>query len=196
MARDLSVILVVDVESTCWSAEGGGAADEAPPGQQSEIIEIGVAVVDTGSLRIQQCDDLLVKPAHSEVSAFCTQLTTLTPAQVNGGVPFVEACRVLKKRYAAQECSWASWGDYDRSQFERQCRVQTVAYPFGKTHLNVKNLFSLVHALPEELGMAEALAHAGLTLEGTHHRAHHDAKNIARLLIGLLGTLRRAGKRA
>lgn len=181
MARDLSVILVVDVESTCWAPPG-----TPPAGELNEIIEIGVAVVDVGGLRIHQYDDLLVKPVRSQVSAFCTELTTLTQAQVAGGIAFAEACRILKKRYAAQECTWASWGDYDCSLFERQCKVQAVAYPFGKSHLNVKNLYSLVHNLPQELGMAQALAHAGLKLEGTHHRAHHDAKNVARLLIGLL----------
>lgn len=185
MARDLSVILVVDVESTCWAPPG-----TPPPGETSEIIEIGVAAVDVGSLRIQQCDDLLVKPAASQVSDYCTELTTLTAEQVNGGISFAEACRILKKRYAAPECTWASWGDYDRSQFERQCRGQTVAYPFGKSHLNVKNLYALAHGLTGELGMAEALEREEMKLEGTHHRAHHDAKNIARLLIGLLGKFR------
>jgi inhibitor of KinA sporulation pathway (predicted exonuclease) len=185
MARDLSMVLVVDVESTCWGPPG-----DPPAGQQSEIIEIGVAAVDVGSLRIQQCDDVLVKPTHSTVSDFCTQKTTLTAAQVEKGVTFAEACRVLKKRYQAQECTWASWGDYDRSQFERQCRLHGVGYPFGKTHVNVKNLYALAHGLPAEVGMDEALAHAGLGLEGTHHRAHWDAKNIARLMIGLLQKLR------
>ncbi|MDF2697512.1 MAG: Inhibitor of the KinA pathway to sporulation, putative exonuclease, partial [Labilithrix sp.] len=32
-----------------------------------------------------------------------------------------------------------------------------------------------------------ALEHAGLTLEGTHHRGIDDARNIARLLPWLLG---------
>jgi inhibitor of KinA sporulation pathway (predicted exonuclease) len=181
MARDLSVILVVDVECTCWAPPG-----DPPEGERSEIIEIGVAVVDTGSLRLQQCDDLLVKPTNSRVSAFCTELTTLRQEQVDAGMGFADACRVLKKRYAAQECTWASWGDFDRSQFERQCRLQAVPYPFGKSHVNAKNLYALAHALPAELGMAEALEREGLELEGTHHRAHHDAKNIARLLIALL----------
>jgi inhibitor of KinA sporulation pathway (predicted exonuclease) len=184
MARDLSMILVVDVEATCWLGD-------PPEGQQSEIIEIGIAALDAGSLRIQQCDDILVKPTKSEVSAYCSELTTLTAEQVARGVTFAEACRVLKKRYQAQECTWASWGDFDRNQFERQCRLQSVAYPFGKTHLNVKNLFALAHGLPGEVGMEEAMEKMELILEGTHHRAHHDAKNIARLLIGLLQKFRR-----
>ena len=43
MARKLDRILVVDVEATCW--EGN-----PPPGQTSEIIEIGLCVLDVPTL--------------------------------------------------------------------------------------------------------------------------------------------------
>ena len=44
MARKLDRILVVDIEATCW--EGN-----PPPGQTSEIIEIGLCVLDVPTLR-------------------------------------------------------------------------------------------------------------------------------------------------
>ena len=59
-------------------------------------------------------------------------------------------------------------------------------YPFGRTHLNIKSLFALVHALPHEVGMDEALKLAGLPLEGTHHRGVDDARNLAQILCGML----------
>ncbi len=71
--------------------------------------------------------------------------------------------------------------------FERQCAARQVAYPFGPTHLNVKNLLALQRALPEEVGMDAALRMVGLPLEGTHHRGVDDARNIAGLLAHLLG---------
>jgi inhibitor of KinA sporulation pathway (predicted exonuclease) len=117
-------------------------------------------------------------------------LTTLTQGQVEGGISFAEACRGIKKTHGGGERTWASWGDYDRSQFERQCKAQEVGYPFGKTHLSVKNLFALAYGLPRELGMAEALERVGIPLEGTHHRGGDDARNIAKLLIHLLRRLR------
>lgn len=43
MARKLDRILVVDIEATCW--EGN-----PPPGQTSEIIEIGLCVLDVPTL--------------------------------------------------------------------------------------------------------------------------------------------------
>ena len=183
MARTLDKILVIDVESTCWQGN-------PPAGETSEIIEIGVAVLDLATLDLLDGESLLVMPARSHVSDFCTHLTTLTPEQVANGQSFEAACRHLKEAWLAPERTWASYGDYDRRMFERQCREMKVPFPFGPTHLNVKNLMALSYGLPQELGMAEALEHMGLKLEGTHHRGVDDAANIARILTALLARLR------
>ncbi len=61
-----------------------------------------------------------------------------------------------------------------------------MAYPFGPTHLNVKNLFALRRRLDHEVGMDAALRTLGLPLEGTHHRGGDDAWNIAAILTHLL----------
>jgi len=90
------------------------------------------------------------------------------------------------KNYRTDRRVWASWGDYDRVQFERACKSKGLKYPFGRTHLNVKTLFALHHALKSEPGMDRALDLLKLELEGTHHRGIDDAKNIAKLLLTLL----------
>ena len=52
----------------------------------------------------------------------------------------------------------------------------------------MKRAFSEAQARPrKKLGMAEALKHCGLPLEGTHHRGIDDARNIARLLPWIVG---------
>lgn len=175
----LDHVLVVDVESTCW--EGA-----PPPGQISEIIEIGVCPVEVASGARGERRSILVRPARSSVSAFCTRLTTLTQAEVDGGISFAEACALLRKEFRSDRRVWASYGDYDRKMFERQCADFGVKYPFGPRHVNVKTLFALTHVLPREVGMAEAVRIAGQRLDGTHHRGHDDAYNIAGLLAGLL----------
>jgi len=106
MARKLDRILVVDVESTCW--EGN-----PPPGQMSEIIEIGLCVVDVAALERVERRSILVRPACSMVSAYCTQLTTLTQADVDAGIPLAEACRALTEEYQSGQRLFASFGDYD-----------------------------------------------------------------------------------
>jgi inhibitor of KinA sporulation pathway (predicted exonuclease) len=50
----------------------------------------------------------------------------------------------------------------------------------------VKSLFAIMHALPFEIGMAHALEHCGLPLDGRHHRGADDAWNIALLLSQML----------
>jgi inhibitor of KinA sporulation pathway (predicted exonuclease) len=184
MAKRLDVILIVDVEATCW--EG------APPrGEENEIIEVGVCTLEVATGRRREKRSIVVRPERSSVSPFCTALTTLTQEQVDAGVSFKEACATLKGELKAHDRLWASYGDYDRRMFERQCQARGVAFPFGPSHLNVKSLFAVAHALPREVGMAEALERVGAPLEGTHHRGGDDAWNIAGLLARLLLAARR-----
>ncbi|MGW1068865.1 exonuclease domain-containing protein [Streptomyces aureus] len=178
MNRTGGLINVVDVEATCW--EGA-----PPPGAVNEIIEIGLTVVDLDEgVRLEK-HRILVRPARSTVSAFCTELTGLTQEEVDGGLEFREACRVLAAQHAAGERPWASWGDYDRNQFTRQCAATGTAYPFGRRHTNAKAVFTDAHRLRRRPGMAQALRVAGLPLEGRHHSGEDDAWNIAALVLGL-----------
>jgi inhibitor of KinA sporulation pathway (predicted exonuclease) len=179
MAKRLDQVLVIDIEATCW--------DTRPPWDQiSEIIEIGICVVDVKSLQRRERRSILVKPQRSQVSEFCTQLTTITPELVADGVTLGEAVRMLATDYDCSTRLWASWGDYDRNQFHRNCKDYSLEYPFGPTHLNIKNLFSVALGLPRELGIDAACEHAGLEMEGTHHRGGDDAWNIAGLFCWLL----------
>jgi inhibitor of KinA sporulation pathway (predicted exonuclease) len=184
MPKLLDQILVIDLESTCW---------EGPPpaGMTSEIIEIGLCVVDVRRLERIEKRCLLVRPVNSQVSPFCTQLTTLTAADVQSAPLLADAARVLKSEYRGPERLWASWGDYDRVQLQRCCQDQAVPYPFGGRHLNVKSLFAVAHGLSKEIGLDAAYAQLGEKLEGTHHRGVDDAWNIAGLLCRLLAATRR-----
>lgn len=179
MSKSYEQIVVIDVEATCW--EGN-----PPPGEINEIIEIGVCLLDVATGERVGRDSILVRPARSRVSPFCTQLTTLTQAQVDGGVSFQEACASLRRKYQSKDRPWASYGDYDRAQFQRQCQAAGIGLPFSSSHLNVKALVAAALALPGEVGMAEALRRLRLPLEGTHHRGGDDAWNIALLLSRLL----------
>ena len=73
MARKLDRILVVDAEATCWEGD-------PPAGQISEIIEIGLCVLDVATLTRVERRDILVRPVCSTVSPYCSRLTTLTQA--------------------------------------------------------------------------------------------------------------------
>jgi len=179
MENRLDSILVIDIESTCWPKE-------PPPGQEAEIIEIGLCLLDIDTARRSEMRSIIVRPEHSTVSDYCRSLTTLTQADVDCGISLREACRILKEEYHSDERLWASYGDYDRKKFKQECRAREVAYPFGDAHLNVKNLFAVVHRLPHEVPLDQALNLLGFLLEGTYHRGDADAWNIARLLGHML----------
>lgn len=177
----LDQILVIDLEATCWDTP------KPPPGQEREIIEIGLCVLDVVSGERLNKRSILVKPERSSISEFCTQLTTLTQEQVmREGVSFKKACSILKKDYQSDERMWASYGDYDRAKFEKQCRLYNVSYPFGPRHLNIKSLFGLMNGIPREIGLEKAMGVLNLPMEGTHHRGHDDAWNAAAVLSTLM----------
>ncbi|MBQ0963324.1 exonuclease domain-containing protein [Streptomyces sp. RK23] len=175
---------VIDLEATCWDGQ-------PPPGEVSEIVEIGLAVVDLHARERVGRHRILVRPTRSRVSAFCTELTGITQAEADGGVSLAVACDTLVREHGAGARPWASWGDYDRKQFVRQCAADGVPYPFGhpaeRAHTNAKAVFTVAHGLRRRPGMAQALEIAGLPLTGRHHRGVDDAWNIAALVLRLAG---------
>ena len=177
--RKLDKIIVIDLEATCW--EGN-----PPAGESSEIIEIGLCVLDVTTGEREPARALLVKPRHSVLSPYCQQLTTITPEMLEDGLDLAEACAILQNEYLSETRTWASYGDYDRLMLAAQCEALDIPYPFGRSHINVKNLFALQMALEREEGLQKATAMLGLPFEGTIHRGMDDAWNIAAILDMIL----------
>lgn len=171
-------IIVIDIESTCWK--------ENTSKDVNEIIEIGICPIDTKSGKVLEPRSIIVKPTYSTVSEFCTNLTTLTQEDVDKGISFSNACSTLVNECETKKYVWASYGFYDRNQFEIQCERENVQYPFSYAHINVKILFALVNSLRRQVGMAEALKILKIPLKGTHHRGGDDAQNIAQILSRVL----------
>ena len=179
MAKRLDQILVIDLESTCWQGN-------PPPGEVSEVIEIGICPVDIKTGEKKKRDSIIVKPTHSKVSEFCTKLTTITQDMVDNGMPFLEAIKILEKKYDSKNRTVASYGDYDREMLRRNASMYGVQSPIGKTHMNIKNLAAVMNGWEDEVGMDECLKRMGIELVGTHHRGEDDAFNIASIAIKLL----------
>jgi len=181
----MSQVLVVDVESTCWEP-----AYTQPKNEISEIIEIGVSVVDINRLTILSSESILIKPQRSKQSDFCIRLTSITPEMLKDGITYQMACHHLETQYQSYNKTMVSWGDYDRTMFNRCCSEYGCKYPFGKRHMNLKNTFTILHGLSREPGMDAALKMLDIPLEGTHHRGGDDAKNIAKILVHTLSKFR------
>jgi inhibitor of KinA sporulation pathway (predicted exonuclease) len=176
---DLSRILVVDLEATCWQGP-------PPPGEDHEVIEIGNAVLHVGDLHVEPGPEILVRPTRSSVSPFCTELTSITQAMLDErGLPFAEAIAALEAAQGGlRAVVWASYGNYDRRVLTGECERHGVAFPLSDTHMNVKRLVALMGAWKRETGMLRAMRRLGLepTPGGTHHRGNDDAVEIGRML--------------
>jgi len=174
--KNNSIALVIDLEACCWYGN-------APEGQYKEIIEIGIACVDYFTKEIVESRSIIVKPQFSEISAFCTKLTTITQELVDKeGMPFKKACKILADEYQSSQRLWFSWGDYDRISMEQQCLISKVDYPFGKTHFNLKEWYAFKRGEKTSTSVSNALKNEGLEFEGQAHRGYVDAYNTAKLL--------------
>ncbi|MCB9545227.1 MAG: exonuclease domain-containing protein [Myxococcales bacterium] len=179
--------LVIDLEATC---------DDGPlvPRGQMEIIEIGAVLVDGADLIPIATFQTFVRPVrHPRLTPFCVGLTTIQQADVDAAPRFPEALAALTRFMQQGQPPgdppplFASWGRYDRGQFELDARLHGVTLPFGGEHLNLKQAFSDRLGTRKLFGMHRALARSGLRLDGTHHRGLDDARNIAKLLPFCVG---------
>jgi len=172
--------LVIDLEATC--------DDEGRiPEKLMEIIEIGAVLVDGTTLEpVGEFSTFLRPVIRPELTPFCTKLTTITQADVDGAPTFPEAMRALGRFSGHLDALFCSWGDYDRKQFEIDSARWGVPLPL-RGHMNIKKRFSAALGETKRYGMAEALKRLGLPLVGTHHRGIDDARNIARILPYAIG---------
>jgi len=182
---DHRLFLIIDFEATC--CDRGSI-----PREETEVIEIGAVMVDAETLTGVDEFSTFVRPVrHSRLTAFCTELTSITQDQVDAAPGFADVVNQIRQ-WAEQYPGYlfCSWGDYDRNQLTRECRIHGVSFPFGTDHLNLKKRFSERQGLRKKLGMAGALRRAGIPLDGTHHRGIDDARNIAKLLPFIVGDAR------
>lgn len=173
-----SQFLVIDLEATC---DDKGAV----PRHQMEIIEIGGVLVDPGTLEIRQEFQTFVRPVvHTQLTPFCTELTSITQSQVDDAPTFPEALELLRAFIGTDyRVRFCSWGNYDKHQFRNDARLHQVSLPFNDNrHINLKEKFSDALGTRRSFGLSRAIRRVGLSFDGTHHRGIDDARNIARLM--------------
>ena len=192
MAKTVKIINVIDVEATCWKP------GDKPKDEEMDIIEVGICEVrrispdDIGACKFDiwtpgTASMIIVTPTTSKINDYSLSINGLSQEEIDeSGISFIKAIYHLKDTYYTLNRTFASWGDYDRKQFERQCKRENIFYPFSITHLNVKNLFALSTGIVKEVSVSKALAMLGMQFDGKPHRGMDDAINIARILCWVL----------
>lgn len=174
--------LVIDLEATT-------SEDGSLPALEMETIEIGAVLVDARTFEAVDEFQSFVQPVrHPTLLPFVTELTSIRQQDVDDAPLFPEAFEALHRTLIdpRRPLIFASWGNYDRLQLERDCTLHSIENNMPP-HLNLKARFSDVQGLRKRYGMRGALNLCGLRLEGTHHRGIDDARNIARMLPWIIG---------
>lgn len=168
-------LFVFDLEATC--------GDDVPK-DETEIIEIGGVLVDMANYETAAEFQLFVCPVrHPNLTDFCTELTSIEQKDVNDAPTYAEAAGYLERffdKYSVRACG--SWGDYDLRQIKKDSKFHSVKNPLPRKHVNLKDLFGRKWGRRRAPGLEMALRHLHMELEGQHHRAIDDARNIIRLL--------------
>ena len=169
-------LIVVDLEATCW--------DTSRARDQMEIIEVGAVRLDAALTIVDEFDCFVRPVVEPKLSQFCTALTTIKQADVDGADMFpVVFARFLEWIGMGRPYRLCSWGFFDVGQFRLDCARFGPVFPeqFESDHLNIKQVFAEWKGV-RRCGMAAALDLLGLPLAGTHHRGIDDARNIARIV--------------
>jgi len=177
-------ILVVDLEATC--ANDGSI----PPGAM-EIIEIGAVWARPEGVVVDRFQSFVRPLDRPALTPFCMDLTGIRQADIDAAPAFPVAAHLLREfadRRREAGSVWASWGDYDRKQFARDCARHGAEDPLQLPHENARRIFTLRQHIGTDVSLAMACELAKITLEGSYHRALDDAINTARLLPWIFGT--------
>jgi len=177
----------MDFEATCERAEW------CERRWQHEIIEFPAVLLDAGNLEVVDEFRAFVRPTERpRLTAFCTELTSITQAEVDGG----ELLPVVLGRFSAWLTGHGldaaavlpvTCGDWDlKTMLPVECGRKWLEYPDAlRRWCNIKDLFTQA-TQQSSRGMAGMLRTLGLRLEGHHHSGIDDSRNIARIFQTLL----------
>lgn len=180
----------VDLEATCDEVgESESPRLLAVFPDQMETIEIGLVVIDLETLEIVDEFQRFVRPQiNPTLTDFCKKLTSIQQTDVDSAGIYVGVGQELGTFIARYpNAAWASWGDYDARQLERDAGFAACPSLFsGLRHFNVRKWHKgLYDDQPKSL--KETVESLGLVWKGTYHRGIDDARNVASIIKEMLG---------
>nr|XP_006820700.1 PREDICTED: 3'-5' exoribonuclease 1-like [Saccoglossus kowalevskii] len=179
-------LVVIDYEATCEK--------ENPTDYVHEIIEFPVVLINSKTLKMEKEFRTFCRPVlHPKLSDFCTELTGITQAQVDGAPLFSDVLdqfeNWLEENKLGSEYSFAivTDGPWDIICFLNvQCVLSQISFPeYARRWINIRKLFSNYYHT-RRLKLTLMLDHLGMTFEGRQHSGIADCRNIARIMVKLL----------
>ncbi|HEC75294.1 MAG TPA: exonuclease domain-containing protein [Methylophaga aminisulfidivorans] len=177
------LLLVVDLEATCWEDKVEGT-DRRQSVQDMEVIEFGCVICNKNGDVIDAKSYFVRPQLHPKLSVFCTALTSIQQSDVDSAQYYTDVVYELNKwleGYLLRK--WCSWGNYDKNQLLAETERHGVSPNFLMLpHHNLKKMWAKGKSTYRNIGPKGALEYHGLQFDGNYHRAIDDALNIARLL--------------
>lgn len=184
-------ICVLDFEATCEK-------EPAPPPSPQEIIEFPSILLSRnekdGSLDEIGRFEAFVRPtAHPKLSAFCTELTSITQENVEEAETFEEVFQRHQEWLRAHgvfepdtTIMFITCGDWDLSKaLPKQMEAIGMSYAgvpkCYKRWINIKKIADDVTGTRHQ-GMHSLMTRFGLEFEGRQHRGIDDCHNLARVV--------------
>ncbi|THD18562.1 3'-5' exoribonuclease 1, partial [Fasciola hepatica] len=197
-------LLIIDLEATCDFQERHQNTPEYP----HEIIEFPVLLYNTRTRRCVSVFHAYCKPrVRPDLTAFCTNLTQISQAQVDSAQPFpnvlakIENWLFNKHKLSDLRCAIVCDCSADMGKFMRiQCHLNDIPLPSWATvWINLSKAFRTFYKLPSKhrVTLSTMLRDLNLSFIGQQHRGLDDAINILRVVRTLLadGCLLRVNER-
>ena len=175
--------IVFDLEATCWETTQEAA------GKTQEIIEIGAVKLDENGRVIETFSKFVRPVVHSQLSNFCTKLTTITQVDVNRAALYIDIIEEFKNwigLYDDEEYLLCSWGLFDQKALIRNCTVHNLDSEWTKPHINLKEQYPKITSTYRPIGLKAAVIKEGFEWDGVHHRGISDAINLAKIFYKYL----------
>jgi inhibitor of KinA sporulation pathway (predicted exonuclease) len=165
-------MIIIDIEATCWKNR------KLFQKENQETIEIGAVKLNPEMTEVVDEFQIFIKPViHPSLSDFCTELTTITQADVDNAPLFKEAWETHFLPWIGEETRFGSWGNFDLKMLKKDCERSSSEFPFKK----FCNISRTCYGSRRKAGRR-----LGIKFEGTRHRAHDDARHGGRLFVGAL----------
>ena len=148
-----------------------------------DTIEIGLVVIDLESLEILDEFQRFVRPQiNPTLTDFCTKLTSIQPADVDGARTHQKVGEELRTSAASYpNAAWASWGDFERDAGVAECPSLLEGLP----HFNARKWHAgLYDYRPKSL--TRTVESLGLIWLGTYHRGIDGTRNVASIVKEML----------
>ena len=181
-------LIVVDFECTCERDQNN---------YPNEIIEFPAILVDVRRGLVDKANSFhsFVKPwRNPKLTAFCTELTGITQAKVDGAPDLQQVVKNFEKWFAetiprGAKCAFATDGPWDFKNFLFNGAVlrDSVAFPtIFYEYLDIRTTYARFFNKGDPIKLDAMLKRMKLRFEGRPHCGFDDAYNIARLALKMI----------